>query len=142
MAVLFFKAGVLSVGSNPAPAGDTRNILYCIIAFIVGYRKQTFRELMKRVTDIVLTLASSPVSPTVTGMTPAQGPAAGGTLVMITGTAFTGVTSVKFGGASVIPVVDSDGLLKATTPAGVAGPVPILVVGKSGTAKAGEFTYQ
>ena len=35
--------------------------------------------------------------PTVTGITPAAGPVAGGTTVTVTGTGFTGATVVKFG---------------------------------------------
>ena len=38
--------------------------------------------------------------PTVSAVTPASGPAAGGTAVTITGTGFTNATSVEFGGAS------------------------------------------
>ena len=37
------------------------------------------------------------VAPTVTGLSPTSGPAAGGTSVTITGTGFTGATAVKFG---------------------------------------------
>ena len=40
---------------------------------------------------------SSPTWPTVSGMSPTTGPLAGGTLVTITGTGFTGVTAVDFG---------------------------------------------
>ena len=36
-------------------------------------------------------------APTVTGLSPTTGPAAGGTLVTITGTGFTGATAVDFG---------------------------------------------
>ena len=36
-------------------------------------------------------------APTVTGISPTSGPAAGGTLVTITGTGFTGATAVDFG---------------------------------------------
>lgn len=143
VAVLFVQAGVLAIGSNNTANSGTNDVVYYIIAFIVGYREETFRELIKKVTDVIFTPAPPAVSLTVTGMTPAVGPQAGGTVVTITGTAFTGVTSVKFGPSSAIPVVDSDSLLKVTTPRNaVAETVSVVVIGKGGTAVAGNFTYQ
>ena len=48
------------------------------------------------------------VAPTVTGLSPTSGPEAGGTLVTITGTGFTGATAVDFGttAATGVTVVD------------------------------------
>jgi hypothetical protein len=89
-----------------------------------------------------------PVSPapTVTSLSPATGPAAGGTVVTITGTGFTGATSVKFGsnpGTALTVVSDTE--ITVTSPAGAVGAVPVTVTTPAGTSAAGPtaptFTY-
>src|SRR2546423_10463237 len=50
VSVLILQAGVLSIGASHA----TSNLLYYLIAFLVGYREETFRELIKRLVDVVL----------------------------------------------------------------------------------------
>lgn len=88
-----------------------------------------------------------PVAPTVTAVSPNQGPATGGTSVMITGTGFcngAGATSVKFGATSAVSyVVNSDTSITAISPAG-AGTVDVTVTtagGTSATSAADKFTY-
>lgn len=45
VSVLIFQAGILAVGTTAAAnTGTSRNRLYFLIAFIVGYREETFRE--------------------------------------------------------------------------------------------------
>jgi hypothetical protein len=62
---------------------------------------------------------SSPLAPTITKVSPAWGPATGGTTVTITGTNFTGTNSVTFAGvAATNIVVASPTTLKVTSPAG------------------------
>jgi hypothetical protein len=83
-------------------------------------------------------------SPVVTGVSPTSGPAAGGTLVTITGTGLTGATVVDFGttAATDVTVVNST-TVTADSPAG-SGVVDVTVTtpgGKSGTSAADEFTY-
>ena len=83
-------------------------------------------------------------APTVTGISPNSGPAAGGTSVTITGTGFTGATAVNFGAtaATGVTVVD-DTTITATSPAGT-GVVDVTVVtpaGTSATSAADQFTY-
>ena len=83
--------------------------------------------------------------PTVTSISPTHGDTAGGTLVTITGTAFTGVTAVKFGGtlATGFTFVD-DTHITATSPAHIAGAHNVFVVTPGGTSatNAGDlFTY-
>ena len=82
-------------------------------------------------------------TPTVTIVSPAGGPIAGGTAVTITGTGFTGATSVLFDGTAAITfnVVNST-TITATAPAHAFGPVDVTVVafGGSGTG-AGLYTY-
>jgi hypothetical protein len=71
--------------------------------------------------------------PTVTGLVPTNGPAAGGTAVQIAGTGFTGATAVLFGtnGATSF-TVDSDTQISAVSPAG-SGIVDVVVTAPTGT---------
>jgi len=82
------------------------------------------------------------ITPTVTGITPAQGPVSGGTEVTITGTKFTGATAVTFDGtvATAFTVV-SDTIINATTPAHAAGAVDVVVTTPGGSAT-GTYTYE
>ena len=95
--------------------------------------------------DVVLTQANAVVAaPTVTGLSPSSGPPAGATLVTITGTGFTGATSVDFGTkpATGVTVVNST-TITADSPAG-SGAVDVTVVtpgGSSATSPADRFTY-
>ena len=106
------------------------------------------------VVDVTVTAAAgtSPISsadqftyaPTVSGLSPTSGPAAGGTLVTIIGTGFTGATAVHFGTtpATNLSVV-SDNSLTAKSPAG-SGVVDVTVTtpaGTSTTSLADQFTY-
>ncbi len=83
--------------------------------------------------------------PTVTGVSPNLGSAAGGATVTITGSNFTGATAVKFGAAeSTSFTVNSPTSITALAPAGT-GTVQVTVVtpnGISPTGPADEYTYQ
>jgi hypothetical protein len=85
----------------------------------------------------------SATAPTVTGISPSNGPVAGGTAVTITGTNFAAGATVKFGAASATNVVVVSGTtITATTPAGNAGAVTVTVTvnSQSGSLTNG-FTY-
>ncbi|MEQ8175518.1 MAG: InlB B-repeat-containing protein [Syntrophomonadaceae bacterium] len=83
--------------------------------------------------------------PAVSGISPNNGPEAGGTSVTITGTSFTGASSVKFGsndGTNLIVVSDTS--ITVTSPAGT-GQVDVTVTTPGGTSAPGPgdmFTYQ
>jgi serine/threonine protein kinase len=82
-------------------------------------------------------------APTVTGISPASGPAAGGTSVTITGTNLSGATGVSFGGAGGSITADSSTKITATSPAG-SGAVNITATTKGGTSATtggDKFTY-
>ena len=83
--------------------------------------------------------------PTVAGISPTAGPAAGGTSVTITGAGFTGTTAVDFGSTAATSfVVDSDTQITATSPGESADTVDVTVTGPGGTSttsSADEFTY-
>jgi hypothetical protein len=72
--------------------------------------------------------------PTVTGISPASGPIAGGTAVTIAGTNFTGATSITIGGnAPTAVTVVSATSITATTTAHAAGAVNVVVTTPAGT---------
>jgi hypothetical protein len=82
--------------------------------------------------------------PTVTAITPKNGPAAGGTVVTIYGTGLNYVTKVTFGGVAAKFQLNADGTLTVWSPAHLAGIVDILVISPGGTSAkttADRFTY-
>jgi hypothetical protein len=83
--------------------------------------------------------------PTVTGLSVRRGPASGGTVLTVTGTGFTGATSVGFGGLPATAfTVESDTEIQATTPAEPAGTVDVTVTtpaGGSASSSADQFTF-
>ncbi|MCX7293685.1 IPT/TIG domain-containing protein, partial [Janthinobacterium sp.] len=82
--------------------------------------------------------------PTVTSLSPASGPIAGGSTVTISGTNFSGATAVTFGGTAAIGFpVNSATQITATAPAG-SGTVDVRVTtigGTSATSANDQFTY-
>jgi hypothetical protein len=95
---------------------------------------------------LATTTITAPVQPpTVTGVSPANGPEAGGTSVTITGTNLTGATAVDFGNSSASVTADSATSITATAPA-VASPATVDVTvttagGTSAKSQADQFTY-
>lgn len=82
--------------------------------------------------------------PVVSSVAPTSGPPAGGTAVTITGTGFTGATSVRFGGQNATNVVVvSDTSITCKTPSGLQdGKVIISVTTPGGTGSSGLiYTY-
>ncbi|MFF7650559.1 IPT/TIG domain-containing protein, partial [Streptomyces sp. NPDC007983] len=81
-------------------------------------------------------------APVLSGVSPAQGPAAGGTTVTLTGSGLAGATAVRFGStnASSFTVV-SPSQITAVAPPGAAGPVQITVTGPGGTSNGVTYTY-
>lgn len=82
--------------------------------------------------------------PAITSIVPASGAAAGGTSVLIVGTAFTGATGVNFGSAKAVSfAVVSDTQIAATSPAGT-GTVGVTVTtggGTSANTAGSQFAY-
>ncbi|WP_310728455.1 IPT/TIG domain-containing protein [Streptomyces sp. N2A] len=81
--------------------------------------------------------------PTITSISPNQGPIAGGTPVTITGTNLTGATVTIGGNPATGVTVNSTGTqITAITPPGVAGPADVTVTTPGGSATlVGGFTY-
>jgi hypothetical protein len=157
VAWLTFQAGILAVGSAPAspataPASGAAaltapaNLLYYLIAFVVGYREAVFRELIKRVADVILTPATpagAPAPLAISALRPTSGRTAGGDTVTILGSGLAATTAVTFGTkpASTIAVA-SDAQIAATSPPGAAGPVTVTVSTATASVTAGAFTYE
>jgi large repetitive protein len=84
-------------------------------------------------------------APTITGLSIKKGPAAGGSMLVITGTGFEGVTAVKFGTTNANDFkVNSAGSITAESPPGTTGTVEVTVFtpnGESGVTSRDRFTY-
>ncbi len=84
-----------------------------------------------------------PTAPIITGFTPTQGVAAGGTTVTVTGSNLAAVNAVTFGGTpGTIVGTPTATSLTVTTPAHAVGPVDVVLSGTGGTTTApGQYTY-
>ena len=94
--------------------------------------------------DLAIVLGAWGVCPgTITSVTPLQGSILGGTQITINGTNLAGTTAVKIGGVDCTNLqVFSSTLVKAVTPAGSAGEVPLSVITAAGTLfSPAPFTY-
>jgi hypothetical protein len=84
-------------------------------------------------------------APTVSSLSATSGPSSGGTLVLITGSGFTGATSVTFGGTpATFFLVQSPTQIMALAPAHAAGTVNVIVtnaIGASVPNPNDQFTY-
>ncbi|MHC5021548.1 MAG: IPT/TIG domain-containing protein, partial [Planctomycetota bacterium] len=95
-------------------------------------------------TTVVQQVNAAP--PTVTGIVPSSGPAAGGTTLTLSGSAFVSGATVEIGGTTVpagnVTFVSSVELT-VVTPAGTPGPALVTVTNPNGEAGAlvGGFTY-
>jgi hypothetical protein len=146
VAVLILQAGILAVGVQPAGAGSSqttgatpvdKDLLYYVVAFLVGYREESFRGLIKKAADLIFTSPTAAAAPAISSIVKSDGLVAGGETVKISGSGFTGTTAVRFGPWQAKFTVNSDVEIQATTPqADAAGRVSVLVVSPGGTAVA------
>ena len=80
---------------------------------------------------------NAPAAPTVTRLSPKKGPGAGGTTVIVTGTGFSGATSVRFGSVAANSFkVESPTTIIAVSPAQKDGTVDLTVTAHSATSGA------
>jgi putative cell wall-binding protein/lysophospholipase L1-like esterase len=143
--------GILTLTSAGATATDAQwaNAL-SLVAFSSTSTSAGIRTISFVVNDGTKTSAASTDTvtvdrpPAITSINPANGSEAGGTLVMITGSGFTGATAVNFGsttGAGITVVNDTS--LTVTSPAG-SGTVNVTVTTPEGTSavvSSDQFTY-
>lgn len=140
VAVLIIQAGILAAGVEPAnPDGSTRNLFYYIVAFLVGYREESFRSMMKRVADVFFTSESAGSAPVVVAFEPVSGPI--GSEVTIRGSGLKGATVVRFGMTESPSFrVNSDAEIVAEVPE-AEGAVVVTVVNDKG-ASASTSTFE
>jgi len=119
VSVLIFQSGILAVGGDlPNQASSTtKNLLYYLIAFIAGYRENVFRDLIRRVADVILTPGQQAPPPKIASVQPSQVPKGRQATVTISGSGFTGTTAVKLGDQNLQFATDSDSQLTVTIPA-------------------------
>jgi hypothetical protein len=149
IAVLIFLAGVLAVGAQGAAGtgattGD-KDLLYYVVAFVVGYREETFRGLIKRAADLIFTSPAATPSPVISAIDKDHGPTDGGDEVKISGSGLAATTSVQFGSAVATKFsVISDTEVRATTPkVDLPCRVSVLLVTPNGSAAAPRpYEYQ
>ena len=80
-------------------------------------------------------------APTLSSVSPTQGPSTGGTAVVLTGADFTGATAVTFGSTAATGyTVNSPTQITAVAPAGT-GSVPVTVTGPGGVSNSAIYTY-
>jgi hypothetical protein len=147
--VLVFQAGVLAVGKDlkPAPGvANTQNLFYYVVAFIVGFREETARTLIKRVGDVILgpgetgsSSSSSAPPTTIASLQPASGPA--GTTVTVTGTGLGKVEGITVAGAEVTITPGSDSSFTFQVPENGGGIVSVVFTLEDGTQLTEQFTY-
>jgi hypothetical protein len=153
-AVVAFQAGVLAVGTSTTTTStgvtNPKYLFYYVVAFIVGYREETARELIKRVADVIIgpgdTTATTTTSTTSTKTAPAidkldPNSGAAGTPVTITGTGMSSVTGVTVAGTDADFQATSDTRLTFTPPAHEGGTVPVVLTAEDGTTLTSDFTY-
>ncbi|WP_405718347.1 IPT/TIG domain-containing protein [Streptomyces sp. NBC_00046] len=80
-------------------------------------------------------------TPTISSLAPNQGSADGGTLVTLTGTGFTGATSVHFGAVAAAFTTVSATQATAVAPAGSAGTVNVTITTPGGTSTGIPYAY-
>ncbi|MFF7145272.1 MULTISPECIES: IPT/TIG domain-containing protein [Streptomyces] len=80
------------------------------------------------------------MAPIINSISPNQGPAAGGTAVTLTGSGFTGASSVTFGTNPAQFAALSDTKISCTAPAG-SGSSAVTVTSSGGTSNSSTFTY-
>jgi hypothetical protein len=144
ISVLMFEAGILAVGSLPTSGAQDvpKNLLYYLIAFVVGYREETFRDLIKRLTDILFTPGAPAGGLSATSISRQSGPAAGGTPVTVLGSGLSDTSAVRFGTTPAHFQIDGDTQLTVTSPPGQTGStVNVVIATKSASAIAGAFTF-
>jgi hypothetical protein len=148
IAVLIFQAGILAVGESVKPSGDSpsKNLLYYLIAFLVGYREAAFREMIKRLGDVILVPAGGATADVarIASVEPETDDVVGGRTISVTGTGLSNIQAVKFGDVEVTafgPISDVQ-ITFTSPPAAAPGVVTLLFIFRDGSALGRPFTYR
>jgi hypothetical protein len=136
----FTGATSVAFGANPALSYtvDTSAKITAVTPPGTGAVAVTVRSPGGTSNSVTYTYAATP---SLTTVSPNQGPASGGTTVTLTGTGLTGATAVAFGGNPAITfTVNSATQITAVAPAGT-GAVPVTVTAPGGTSNTAVYTY-
>ena len=137
---------------NPSTSIDVGNVTSRTLTGLTAGSTYYFRVVAYNSTgqqstpssEVSYAVPSVPGNPTITSVTPASGPATGGTQITITGASFAAGATVRVGGAlaSSVTLVSAT-QLRATTPAGTVGAQAVQVTNTSGASatRAAAFTY-
>jgi hypothetical protein len=143
MAVLFFMAGILAVQKSPQTGGSataTSNFLYYVIAFAVGFREESFRDLLKKVLDLLIKPGGSAAAAKVTRSHPNKGHASDD--IAMFGSGLSDVNLVTFGGVSAtIKSADASKLVVEAPPHKTGGKVRVVVRTPDATFGGPDFEY-
>jgi hypothetical protein len=135
----------VSFGANPGVIGSVSNTSITVTAPAGASGTVDVTVTTPGGTSATVPTDHFTYGPAVTGLSPQNGPSAGGTVVTITGNGFTGTTGVNFGAnAGTNVTVNSNTSVTATSPAGTVGTVNVTVVTPAGTSpvvSADAFTY-
>lgn len=93
--VIMLQAGILAVGATQNNTGASQNLLYYLAAFLIGYREETFRELVKRMVDVLFAPAVASPPPSIEKLQQLS-TKDGKALFTIRGSGFTGTSAVTF----------------------------------------------
>jgi hypothetical protein len=142
--VSFTDPGILALGRVSMDLTDVANGTYTFTAHATNAVGDSPESLPSN--SATSANCGTPPPASVTSISPTSGPVGGGTLVTITGSGFTGATTVVFGtntGTGVVVVNDTT--MTAVSPAGVtASAVDVVVPGQGGPSTTGPgdvFTY-
>ena len=136
-----------------APGESSKTITVSVLGDAVVEPNETFTITLSAPSNLVLGDASGTgtinnddvMAPIVSAISPSAGPTTGGTVVTVSGSNFTGATSVTFGGAAASSyTVNSATSITATAPANSAGTVDVRVTtagGTSATSATDQYTY-
>jgi hypothetical protein len=148
--------GTLNVKTFPLPPAPATGTQYTIMTYINGSQGDFANSGLIPIPDPTKQYKTLPPQadtfyhlevvgkPQVGALNPNAGPAEGGTIVTITGSGFTGATSVKFGGTEASFTVDTDTQITATSPGGSPDTVDVTVTNAIGTSDINsndKFTY-
>jgi hypothetical protein len=139
LSVLMLMAGILAVGSTPTAQSSsavpiTGNLLYYLVAFLVGYREETFRDMLKRLTNVFLGDTTTGGGPVIQSIDPPNIPNLAATPIVVTGLNLAKTKLVTMGDSKVTYTVTPDAKLHLTTPQLPVGSASLVVVTDDGMA--------
>jgi hypothetical protein len=109
--------------------GDPGGLASLAVVYTVDYTAGTFSacNLRLAISNLRFIIDYGVSAPVVTNVSPSHGDRAGGTVVTLTGTGFTGTTTATFNGSSTLFTPSSDTSGTCVTPAHAVGEVTVVV---------------